>query len=306
LQLAGKEPNQAISQDTGSVVSRGASAELRSPTHTLAKVSIDPPKRWVSIDFRELWEAREVLYYLTWRDIKVRYKQTALGAAWILLQPLATMVIYSILFGRVAKMPSEGVPYPIFILTALIPWNLFAAGLTRGADSLTSNSPLLKKVYLPRLVLPLSRILSGLIDFFLSFLLLVVMVAWYHIRPSAHALYLPFFLALAVAASTGATLWLSALNVRMRDIQQAVPFLVQLWFFASPVAYSSSLVKGRWHVIYGLNPMAGVVEGFRWALLGTRSLSASLVAISLAGSILLLVSGALFFRKMEQTFADIV
>lgn len=305
MQLAGNEPNRAISQDVGRVL-RGPSVESRSPTHTLLKVLIEPPKRWVSINFRELWEAREVLYYLTWRDIKVRYKQTALGAAWIVVQPLATMAVLSFVFGRVARMPSEGIPYPIFILTALIPWNLFATGLSRGSDSLVTNSPLLKRVYLPRLILPLSRILSGLIDFFLSFLVLVVMLAWYHIRPSVHALYLPLFLALAAAAATGMALWLSALNVRMRDVQQAVPFVVQLWFFVSPVAYSSSLVKGRWHAIYGLNPMAGVVEGFRWALLGTRSLPASLVAMSSIASVLLLVSGAFFFRKMEQTFADIV
>jgi homopolymeric O-antigen transport system permease protein len=306
LQLAENEPKGAITQDAGRVVSSEPLVELGASTHKLAKVSIEPPKRWVSINFRELWEAREVLYYLTWRDIKVRYKQTALGAAWIILQPVATMVVLSFVFGRVAKMPSEGVPYPIFILTALIPWNLFATGVTRGTDSLVTNSPLLKKVYLPRLVLPLSRILSGVIDFFLSFLVLVVVLAWYHIRPSSHALYLPWFLVVTVAAASGIAFWLSALNVRRRDIQQALPFLVQLWFFVSPIAYSSNLVKGRWQVIYGLNPMAGVVEGFRWALLGTRSFPTSLVVMSSTISILLLVSGALFFRKMEQTFADIV
>ena len=299
MQAAGKEPNRTISEDAGCVV-------LASPTHTFTEVTIEPPKRWVSINFRELWEAREVIYYLTLRDLKVRYKQTALGAAWILVQPLAAVVVYSLLFGRVAKLPSEGLPYPIFILTALIPWNLFATGVTRGADSLVASSPLLKKVYLPRLVLPLARILGGLIDFFLSFFLLIIMIAWYHVRPSGHVLYLPFFLALAVMAATGTAFWLSALNVRMRDVQQAVPFLVQLWFFVSPVAYSSSIVNSKWRLIYGLNPMAGVAEGFRWALLGTRSLPASMVAMSFATSILLLVTGAFFFRKMEQTFADIV
>ena len=247
-----------------------------------------------------------MLYYLTWRDIKVRYKQTTLGAAWIILQPVATMVVLSFVFGRVAKIPSEGVPYPIFILAALIPWNLFATGVSRGSDSLVTNSPLLKKVYIPRLVLPLSRILSGLIDFFLSFLVLVVVLAWYRIRPTSHALYLMFFLAVTVAAASGIAFWLSALNVHRRDIQQALPFLVQLWFFISPIAYSSNLVRSKWQVIYGLNPMAGAVEGFRWALLGTRSFPASLVIMSSTVSILLLVSGALFFRKMEQTFADIV
>ena len=299
MQLAGKEPNRGMSEDAGNVV-------LASPPHTFAKVSIEPPKRWLSINFGELWEAREVLYYLTLRDLKVRYKQTALGAAWILIQPLAAVVVYSLLFGRVAKLPSEGLPYPIFILTALIPWNLFATGVSRGAESLVASSPLLKKVYLPRLVVPLARIFGGLIDFSLAFLLLIIMIAWYHIRPSVHVLYLPFFLAVAVMAATGTAFWLSALNVRMRDVQQAVPFLVQIWFFVSPVAYSSSLVNGRWRLIYGLNPMAGVVEGFRWTLLGTRSLPASMVGMSTAAAILLLVTGAFFFRKMEQTFADIV
>jgi lipopolysaccharide transport system permease protein len=299
LQVAGEKSGRGIDEQTASLV-------VAAPMHNLEKVSIEPPKRWVSINYAELWEAREVLYYLALRDLKVRYKQTALGAAWILLQPLAAVVVYSLVFGRVAKLPSEGLPYPLFILTALIPWNLFATGVSRGAESLVASGPLLKKVYLPRLILPLARILGGLIDFFLAFFLLIIMIAWYHVRPTVHVLYLPFFLSLAVIAATGTAFWLSALNVRMRDIQQAVPFLVQLWFFVSPIAYSSSIVNPRWRLIYGLNPMAGIAEGFRWALLGTKSLPLSLVAMSSATSILLLVTGAFFFRKMEQTFADIV
>ncbi len=278
---------------------------LRPTNSALSKVTIEPPKAWIGVNFRELWDAREVLYYLIWRDIKVRYKQTALGAAWIIVQPLATMVIFSIFFGRVAKMPSDGVAYPIFILTALIPWNLFATGVSRGSDSLLANSPLLKKVYLPRLALPLSRILGGLIDFVLSLVLLAVMLVFYRIRPSVHAFYLPLFLALALAAATGAALWLSAINVRMRDIQQGVPFLVQLWFFATPVAYPVSLIHGKWRILSGVNPMVGVVEGFRWALLGTTPAPALMIVLSCAVAVVLLVSGTLFFRRMEQTFADI-
>lgn len=270
------------------------------------KVSIEPPRRWVFVDFRELWEAREVLYYLTWRDVKVRYKQSVLGAAWILLQPALTVVIFSLLFGRIARLPSDGVPYPVFVLTALIPWNLFATSVTRGPDCLVGNRQLLEKVYLPRLALPLSRIFGAVFDFLISLSLLVVMLAWYHIKPSIHIVYLPLFFIIAVAASTGVVFWLSAMNVRMRDIERAVPFLVQVWFYASPVVYSSTLVSNKWRVILGLNPMAGVVEGCRWALLGIKDSPWSLVATSAGVAVVLLVTGALFFRKMEQTFADIV
>lgn len=283
----------------------GTALERAFPRPAVGRVSIEPPRKWVRVNFREIWETREALYYLIWRDIKVRYKQTALGATWIIVQPLATMVIFSIFFGRVARMPSDGVPYPIFILTALVPWNLFASGISRGSDSLTANSALLKKVYLPRLTFPISRILGGLIDFVLSFALLLIMLAFYHIRLSIHALYLPVFLVLTLAAATGPALWLSAMNVRLRDIQQGVPFLVQLWFFATPVAYPSSMIKGRWQVLSGINPMAGVVEGIRWALLGTRSAHESMIFLSSAVAVILLVSGAFFFRRMEQTFADI-
>jgi lipopolysaccharide transport system permease protein len=299
LQLAEQQPNAGV----GEVA---APLALPASLHTFEKVSIEPAKKWLSINFREIWEAREVLYYLTLRDLKVRYKQTALGAAWILLQPLAAVVVYSLVFGRVAKLPSEGLPYPIFILTALIPWTMFATGVTRGADSLVASSALLKKVYLPRLLIPLARIIGGVIDFFLSFILLIPMVAWYHIRPTSHLVYLPFFLLLAVMAATGVAFWLSALNVYVRDVQQAVPFLVQIWFFATPVAYSFSIVNYKWHLLYGLNPMVGIAEGFRWALLGTKSLPFSVVVLSAVTSTLLLVTGAFFFRKMEQTFADIV
>jgi len=272
----------------------------------LAKMSIEPPKAWVSINFRELWGAREVLYYLTWRDIKVRYKQSVLGAAWILIQPLLTMVIFSILFGRVAKMPSDGVPYPIFMLSALIPWNLFSASLSRGPESLVANRQLLQKVYIPRLLLPLSRILGASFDFLISLSLLVVMLVWYRVSPSVHLLYLPLFLVIEMAGTTGAVLWLAAINVRKRDVERALPFLVQVWFYATPVSYPITIVSNKWRALFGLNPMCGVAEGARWALLGLKSSPWSLVATSSVVAFVLLVSGALFFRKMEQTFADIV
>jgi lipopolysaccharide transport system permease protein len=281
-------------------------APLQVPPHGYPRTSIEPPRAWSGVDFRELWDAREMLYFLIWRDLKVRYKQTALGASWIVVQPLATMLIFSIFFGRVAKMPSDGLPYPIFFLTALVPWNLFSGGLGRGADSLVNNSQLLKKVYLPRISLPLSRILGGFVDFGLSLVLLGVLLAFYRVGLSFRILVLPLFLLLTMATTLGAAFWLSALNVRMRDIQQAVPFITQLWFYASPVAYPSSLIHGKWHRLYGLNPMATVVEGFRWALLGTHADLRSMIIPSCVTAMFLLVSGALFFRKMEQTFADIV
>jgi homopolymeric O-antigen transport system permease protein len=282
------------------------SAQLAQFPHPLGQVSIEPAKRWVSVNFRELWDAREVLYYLTWRDIKVRYKQSALGVAWVLLQPLLTMVIFSILFGRVAKMPSEGVPYPIFILTALIPWTLFQTSVSRGPFSLVSNRQLVQKVYLPRLSLPLSNVFGAVFDFAISLLLLVPALAWYHVKPSLQILYLPVFLAIALMASTGIVLWLSAANVRVRDIERAVPFLVQVWFYATPVAYPITIVRSKWRLLFGLNPMSGVAEGCRWALLGVKTSPWPLVGVSSAVAIVLLVTGALFFRKMEQTFADVV
>jgi lipopolysaccharide transport system permease protein len=274
--------------------------------HPLARLSIEPAKPWPSVNFRELWAAREILYYLTLRDIKVRYKQSALGAAWILMQPLLTMVIFSILFGRVAKMPSDGVPYPIFMLTALIPWTVFATSVSRGPDGLVANRQLLEKVYFPRLVLPLSRIFGAVFDFVISLSLLAIVLAWYRIKPTWHVLYLPLFLVIGLAAATGVVLWLSAMNVRLRDIERALPFLVQVWFYATPVAYPITIVSNKWRTLFGLNPMAGVAEGARWSLLGTHGLSWPIVTVSSALAFLLLVSGTFFFRRLEQTFADIV
>lgn len=261
---------------------------------------------WVSLKLRDLWEYRELVYFLTWRDIKVRYKQTVLGAAWAILQPLLTMLVFSLFFGRLARMPSDGVPYPVFALAALVPWTFFSNGLTQSSNSLVGNANLITKVYFPRLIVPVATILSGVIDFVLAFVLLVVVMFAYAITPSASIVWLPLFLLLAVVASLGTGLWLSAMNVQFRDVRYAVPFLTQLWLLATPIAYPSSLLHEPWRTVFAINPMVGVVEGFRWALFGRTPAPVAIVAVSFATSIVVLTSGALYFRRMERTFADIV
>ncbi|HOS82940.1 MAG TPA: ABC transporter permease [Methanolinea sp.] len=266
---------------------------------------ITPPKKWVPIDFKELWEYRELLYIFTWRDVKLRYKQTALGAAWAIIQPLFAMVIFTVIFGGFAKIPSEGVPYPLFSLAALLPWTLFAEGLSRSTLSMVQNQNILTKVYFPRLIMPLSGILSPLVDFCVSFSILVVMMAYYGFMPTVNVIFLPLFILFAVLTSLSVGIWLSALNVMYRDFQYTVPFLVQIWLYASPVVYPSSLLPEKWQVLYGLNPMAGVIEGFRWALLGTNPPGA-MMGVSLAVVLALLVAGIFYFRRVEQYYADIV
>jgi lipopolysaccharide transport system permease protein len=268
---------------------------------------IKPSHGWVSLQLRELWRARELLYFLTERDIKVRYKQTLLGAAWAIIQPFMTMVVFSLFFGRLAKVPSDGIPYPIFSYTALIPWTFFANGLAQSSNSLVGSANLIKKVYFPRMIIPISGVLVGLPDFLLSFLVLIGMMLYYQVYPSGAAiLWLPLFLLLALITSLGVGLWLSALNVEYRDIRYVVPFLTQLWLFATPIAYPSSLLDEPWRTIYGLNPMVGVVEGFRWALLGTGHPPGPLVLASTLVALAILVSGAFYFRRMEKTFSDVV
>ncbi len=266
---------------------------------------ITPPKKWVPIDLHELWAYRELLYIFTWRDVKVRYKQTALGAAWAIIQPLFTMVVFSIFFGGLAKIPSEGIPYPLFSLAALLPWTLFAEGLIRSTSSMISNQNIMTKVYFPRLIMPLSGILSPLVDFIPAFAILLLMMAYYGFAPTVNVLLLPLFLLFAVVTSLSVGLWLSALNVKYRDFQYTIPFLVQIWLFASPVVYPSTLLPEKWQILYGLNPMAGVIEGFRWALLGTNPPGA-MIWVSLGVVLFLLVTGAFYFRRVEQYFADIV
>jgi lipopolysaccharide transport system permease protein len=269
-------------------------------------VRIEPSKGWVALRLRELWAYRELLYFLTWRDIKVRYKQTAIGAAWAIIQPFCTMVVFSIFFGRLAKMPSDGVPYPVFAYAALVPWTFFANGLSASADSVVSNANLIKKVYFPRLAVPISGVISGVVDFVLAFAVLLAMMLYFGIVPTWKVVWLPLFALLAVVTALGVGLWLSAMNAQYRDVRYAVPFLTQFWLFATPVAYPSSLLSEPWRTVYALNPMVGVVEGFRWALLGTATTPGSMMLVSATASLLILVTGAFYFRRMEKTFADVV
>ena len=267
---------------------------------------IEPPTRWWVLPFAELWEYRELLYFFVWRDIKVRYKQTAIGAAWAVLQPFLTMLIFSLFFGRLAHIPSEGLPYPIFYYSALLPWMYFAAALQNATSTIVDNQRLVTKVYFPRLALPLSSVLSGLVDFGVSFLMFVAMMVYYRMTPSWALLMLPFFLLLAVLTALGVGLWLCALNAIYRDVRYVVPFLVQFWLFASPVAYPSSLVPVKWRWLYGLNPMAGVIEGFRWSLAGRGTAPGRLIVVSSAVVLVVLLSGIAYFQKMEATIADVV
>jgi len=267
---------------------------------------IEPSRGWVSLRLRALWRSRELLYFLIWRDVKVRYKQTLLGAAWAILQPLLTMVVFSIFFGKLARMPSDGVPYPLFAYVALVPWTFFANGLILSSGSLVSNQTLLRKVYFPRLVIPISAVASGLIDFGIAFVVLLGLAARYGVTPTSHMLWLPALVLLALVTALGVGLWFSALNVLYRDIQYVVPFLVQVWLYATPIVYPSSLVPERWRTLYALNPMVGVVEGFRWALLGTGTAPGPMILVSATAALALMIGGLFFFRRMEKSFSDVV
>ncbi len=275
--------------------------DFREPT-----VVIEPRKSLLHLDLKAIWEYRELLYFLVWRDLKVRYRQTVIGIGWVVLQPVLTMVLFTAVFGNFAKIPSDGVPYPIFTYSALLPWNLFASSLTRGTDSVVGNAQLISKIYFPRLLLPISGILSPTVDFAISFVIFAAMMIWFRTLPTWGVLALPFFLILALLTALAVGLWLSALNVRYRDVGHTIPFLVQLWMFASPVAYPVSLVPERWRVLYSLNPMAGVIEGFRWALLGKESPDFEVIVISSMMVTTLLISGVVFFKHTERTFADVI
>jgi lipopolysaccharide transport system permease protein len=267
---------------------------------------IEPSKGWISLGLKELWQYRELLFFLTWRDIKVRYKQTALGVAWAVIQPLFTMLVFTLFFGRLAKVPSDGIPYPLFTYTALLPWQLFAYALTESSNSVVANERLITKVYFPRLFIPLASILAGLVDFAVSFGLILGMMAWYGVRPTWAVLTLPCLVILTMATAFGVGLWLSALNVQYRDVRYTLTFIVQFWLIASPVAYSSTLVPARWRPYYGLNPMAGVIEGFRWALLGKTPAPGAMLWVSVVVVALVLIGGLYYYRRMEKTFADVV
>jgi lipopolysaccharide transport system permease protein len=267
---------------------------------------IQPRRHLLSLDIKGLWEYRELLYFLIWRDLKVRYRQSVIGIGWVILQPLMTMVVFSTVFGKFVGVPSDGLPYPIFIFSALLPWNLFASSLTRGSGSVVDNSQLVSKIYFPRLILPLSGVLSPMADFAVAFVILIGMMMWFGILPSVTFLAVPLFLLLATLTALAIDLWLSALNVRYRDVMYAVPFLVQSWMFVTPVTYPVSLVPEKWRLLYSLNPMAGVVEGFRWALLGKQSPDFLVIIASAVMMVGLLVSGMVYFRYTERTFADVI
>jgi lipopolysaccharide transport system permease protein len=266
---------------------------------------IEPSYGWAALKLGELWQFRELFYFLVWKDIKVRYRQTLLGAAWAIVQPLFTMIVFAVFLGRLAKVPSDGLPYPLFSFTALVPWTFFARGLTLSSDSLVASSHLITKIYFPRLLLPIARIISGLPDLLLTLLTLWGLLWWYEqpFRPIS-LLWLPPLVLLALLTALGVGLWLSALNVKYRDVQHVVPFMTQLWLFATPIAYPSSLLSEPWRTLYALNPMVGVVEGFRWAVLKSGAAPGPMLLVSALASLTILGSGAFFFRRVERTFAD--
>ncbi len=268
-------------------------------------LTITSDRSWTRLRFREVWEYRELLGFLALRDIKVRYKQTVFGIAWALIQPFFTMLVFSLFFGRLAKMPSDGVPYPIFCYAAMVPWSFFAGAVSHAADSLVGSANLISKVYFPRIIMPMAVMLSGLVDFLVAFALVIGMMAYYHMIPTLQIIWLPAFLLLALVTALGVGLWLAALNVQFRDVRYTLPFLVQFWLFVTPVAYPSSLLPEPWRTLYGINPMAGVVEGFRWALLGTAA-PGPIIAVSAVFALVFLVTGLFYFQRMESIFADII
>lgn len=267
---------------------------------------IQPSRGWVALKTGEVWQYRELLYFLVWRDVKVRYKQTVLGAAWAIIQPFFTMIVFSVFFGHLAGIPSNGVPYPIFAYTALVPWTFFASTLTQASNSLVSSGNLIKKVYFPRLIVPLGSVIAGIVDLALALAVLVPLMFWYGIAPSLKVAWLPLLILQATVTALAVSLWLSALNVEYRDVRYVVPFLTQFWLFATPVAYPSTLLSEPWRTLYGLNPMVGVVEGFRWALLNSGSGPGPMIFVSTAVCVALLVGGAYYFRRVERTFADVI
>ncbi|CCF83163.1 ABC transporter permease [Nitrolancea hollandica] len=289
-----REPAESEPEDSGLPISEH-------PT-----LVIKPTRGWAALNLRDLWHYRELLYFMTWRDVKVRYKQTAIGAVWAVLQPFLTMVVFSIIFGRLAKVPSDGVPYPVFSFSALLPWTFFATAITQAGTSLVTNINLVSKVYFPRLIVPTAGVLVGIVDFAVAFVVLLGMMLVYGIVPGIAVLTLPLFLLLAFMTALGISLWLSALNVKYRDIRFTIPFLTQFWLFVTPVAYSSSMIPEKWRLLYGLNPMAGVVEGFRWALLGSEQAPGGMILVSAAVVIVLFVGGLFYFRRMEREFADVI
>lgn len=266
-----------------------------------------PSHGWVALHIQELWQYRELLYFLVWRDIKVRYKQTVLGATWAILQPFLSMVVFSVFFGGLAQIPSDGLPYPLFSYTALVPWTFFANGLTQSSNSVVGNANLIRKVYFPRLTIPIATVLSGIVDFVLAFVVLLLMLLFFGVVPTINVVFLPLLVLLTCVTALGVGFWLSAMNVQFRDVRHTLPFLTQFWLFITPIAYPSSLIQDDvLRALYGLNPMAGVVEGFRWALLGADSAPQPTMLVSTISALLLFISGMYYFKRMEKTFADVV
>jgi lipopolysaccharide transport system permease protein len=276
------------------------------PRSAASLVIVERSRGMVSLRLKELWRYRELVYFMVWRDIRVRYAQAVIGVGWALLVPLFQMFVFSVFFGRVAKVPSDGLPYPIFAYTALVPWSFFANGLAQASNSIVGSAHLITKVYFPRLAIPIAAVLSGVLDFAIAFVLVIAIMFYYGTTPTAHVVWLPLFWLLALVTSLGAGLWLAALNVEYRDVRHMLPFITQLWFCATPVTYPSSLLPPTWRAIYALNPMVGVVEGFRWALLGTHTRPGTTLIVSSLAALAMAVTGAYQFRRMERTFADIL
>ena len=269
-------------------------------------IHIEPSKGWVSLNLKDIWEYRELLGIFVWRDLKVRYRQTVVGALWAIIQPFLTMVIFSIFFGGLAGVPSDEIPYPIFSYAALVPWTFFANSINQASNSLVNSADMIKKIYFPRLTMPMASVFAGLVDFFLAFIILLGMMFYFDFVPTIKALWLPVLIILSMMTALGVSLWLSALNVQFRDVRYMIPFITQAWLFATPVAYPSSLLSEPWRTLYGINPMVGVVEGFRWALLGTDTAPGPIIVVSFAVALGMMISGAFYFRRMEKTFADVI
>ncbi len=291
---------------TNQSLSKNSTSIMKSSPADKPLIRIQPSKGWTSLKLKELWEYRELVGIFIWRDLKVRYRQTVIGALWAIVQPFLTMVIFSVFFGRLAGMPSDSIPYPIFSYAALVPWTFFANSINQASNSLVNNAEMIKKIYFPRLTMPIASMLAGLVDFALAFVILIGMMLFYGYVPTVNIVWFPFFLLLAMVTALGVSLWLAAMNVQFRDVRYMIPFITQAWLYATPVAYPSSLLSEPWRTLYGLNPMVGVVEGFRWALLGTDTAPGMMVGVSFVVAFLVLISGIYYFRRMEKTFADVI
>ena len=283
-----------------------SAADEHAPTDALFATVIEPPRGWTFPDARELWRYRELLFFLVWRDLKVRYKQTVLGVGWAVLQPVLTMVVFTLFFGKLAGVPSDGLPYALFSFAGLVPWTFFAHGLAQSANSVVSSQSLVGKIYFPRILLPTATVVSGVVDFAVALIVLFALLAYYGVAPGLSVVWLVPLSALTFVTALAVGLWLSAVNVKYRDVRYVVPFLTQLWLFATPIAYPSSLLPEQWRALYALNPMVGVVEGFRWALLGAATAPSGLIAVSAAVALVALVAGVMYFQRSEAAFADII